>query len=118
MIKPSEIELGDKIGSIVAAKSGKITRIINESIVRIAKAAGAPKAKGSGVILPKKLGEPVKKNDTILEIYAERKNKLKTALKLANKLQPIVLNKKIEDQMLLDKIPKKFSNQEQFMIER
>ena len=117
-IKPSEIELGDKIGSIFATKSGKISRIINESIVRIAKAAGAPKAKGSGVILPKKLGEHVKKNDTILEIYAERNSKLKVALELANKLQPIVLNKKIEDQILLGKIPKKFNIQEQFMIER
>jgi len=117
-IKPSEIEIGNKIGSIFAIKSGIISRISNKSIVRIAKAAGAPKAKGSGVKIPKKLGEPVKKNETILEIYAERNTKLKVALELANKLQPIVLNKKIEDQMLLDKIPKKFSNQEQFMIER
>ncbi len=117
-IKPSEVELGNKIGSIFAAKSGIISRINNRSIVRIAKAAGAPKAKGSGVKILKKLGEPVKKNETILEIYAERNTKLKVALKMANKLQPIVLNKKIGEQILLGKIPKKFSNQEQFIIER
>ncbi|MBY9013788.1 MAG: hypothetical protein KGD70_15555, partial [Candidatus Lokiarchaeota archaeon] len=110
--------LGDKIGSIKATKSGIISRINNESIVRIAKAAGAPKAKGAGLILIKKLGESVKKNGTLLEIYAERNTKLKTALELANKLKPIVLNKKIEDQMLLDKIPKKISDQKQFMLER
>ncbi len=117
-IQPSEIVLGDKIASILATKSGIISRISTESIVRIAKAAGAPKATGSGVIIPKKLGTRVKKNETILEIYAERNTKLKVALELANKLQPIVLNKKIKDQMLLDKIPKNFSNQEQFIIER
>ncbi|MBK5133164.1 AMP phosphorylase [Candidatus Bathyarchaeota archaeon] len=117
-IKPAEIVLGDKIGSIKATKSGIISRINNESIVRIAKAAGAPKAKGAGLILIKKLGESVKKNGTLLEIYAERNTKLKTALELANKLKPIVLNKKIEDQMLLDKIPKKISDQKQFILER
>ena len=117
-IKPSEIVLGDKIGSIKAIKSGKISRINTESIVRIAKAAGAPKAKGAGLILLKKLGESVKRNETLLEIYAERNTKLKTALELANELKPIVLNKKIEDQMLLDKIPKKISDQKQFILER
>ena len=117
-IKPSEIVLGDKIGSIKAIKSGKISRINTKSIVRIAKAAGAPKAKGAGLILLKKLGESVKRNETLLEIYAERNTKLKTALELANELKPIVLNKKIEDQMLLDKIPKKISNQKQFILER
>ena len=117
-IKPSEIVLGDKIGSIKAIKSGKISRINTKSIVRIAKAAGAPKAKGAGLILLKKLGESVKRNETLLEIYAERNTKLKTALELANELKPIVLNKKIEDQMLLDKIPKKISDQKQFILER
>ncbi|HUU88226.1 MAG TPA: hypothetical protein VMX17_10795, partial [Candidatus Glassbacteria bacterium] len=62
--------------------------------------------------------ESVKRNETLLEIYAERNTKLKTALELANELKPIVLNKKIEDQMLLDKIPKKISNQKQFILER
>jgi AMP phosphorylase len=117
-VKPEEIHVGDKIASINATKSGRVLWISTESIARIAKAAGAPKAKGAGVILAKKLGENVKKDSVLLEIYAERNNKLKTALELAKKLQPIILSKKIRDQILLDKIPEKFSTEKTFMLER
>jgi AMP phosphorylase len=117
-VKPEEIVLGDKIASINATQSGRVSWISSESIAQIAKAAGAPKAKGAGVILKGKLGENVKKNGVLLEIYAERNSKLKTAVELAKNLQPIVLNKKIGEQILLDKIPEKFSGEKPFMLER
>lgn len=117
-IKPDEVIIGDKIASIRAKQSGRVSWISNESIAHIAKAAGAPKVKGAGVVLTRKLGENVKKNSILFEIYAERNNKLSTALKLAKKLQPIVLSKKIKDQILLDKIPEKFSAEKPFMLER
>jgi len=117
-IKPEEIVIGDKNASINANKSGTVSWISNEGIAHIAKAAGAPKAKGAGVILRKKLGENVKKNDILLEIFAERNSKLKTAFELAETLQPIVLSKKIREQILLEKIPEKFTSDRPFMIER
>jgi AMP phosphorylase len=117
-VKPDEVVLGDKIASIRAKQSGRVSWISTESIVYIAKAAGAPKTKGAGVVLTKKLGENVKENTILLEIYAERNNKLTIALELAKKLQPIVLSKTIRDQILLDKIPEKFSAEKPFMLER
>ena len=117
-VKPEEIVLGDKIASINATQSGRVSWISTESIAQIAKAAGAPKAKGAGVILTGKLGENVKKNGVILEIYAERNSKLRTAVELAKNLQPIVLSKKIGEQILLAKIPEKFSGEKPFMLER
>ena len=117
-VKPEEVVIGDKIGYINSTKSGRVSWISNESIARIAKAAGAPKTKGAGVILNKKLGEAVKKDDVLLEIYAERSSKLNTALELAKNLEPIVLSKKIREQILLEKIPEKFSLEKPFMLER
>jgi thymidine phosphorylase len=60
----------------------------------------------------------VKKGAVLLEIYAERSIKLDTALKLANELQPIILSKKPEDQMLLDRVPKKIASEKPFILER
>jgi AMP phosphorylase len=117
-IKPEEIVIGDKIASIRAEQPGRISWISTERIAQIAKAAGAPKTKGAGIILKKKLGDNAKKNEVLMEIYAERNNKLKTALEIAKKMQPVVLSKKIRDQILLDKIPEKFSTEKAFILER
>ena len=89
-----------------------------ENIVQVAKQAGAPRAKGAGVLLKTKLGEAVKKDDLLFEIFAERSSKLDSALELAKILQPIVLSKKAEERMLLDKVPSKISSGKPFVIDR
>ena len=60
----------------------------------------------------------VKKNAVFLEIYAERSSKLESALELAKRLQPIVLSKKPEERMLLDRVPEKIAVEKPFMLER
>ena len=89
-----------------------------ENIVQVAKLAGAPKAKGAGVLLKVKLGEAVKKDDLLFEIFAERSSKLESAFELAKTLQPIALSKKAEERMLLDKVPSKVSSEKSFVLER
>jgi hypothetical protein len=39
-------------------------------------------------------------------------------LELAKRLQPIVLTKKPEEQMLLDRVPEKVASDKPFMLER
>jgi AMP phosphorylase len=117
-IKPEDIKIGDKKAEITAYKEGMILWIDNESIARIAREAGAPKEKGAGVFLRAKLGDQVKKDKTLFEIYAERNTKLEDALKLAKQLKPIGVGKKPEERMLIDKIPTKFVHERAFALDR
>jgi AMP phosphorylase len=117
-IKPDELPVGSNKAEVTASQAGRVLWISTEDIVNIAKAAGAPREKGAGVVLKAKLGEAVKKDGALLEIYAERSSKLESALELAKRLQPIVLSKKPEEQMLLDRVPEKVASDKPFMLER
>jgi len=118
LVQPDEIAVGQKVAKVKADQAGRVLWMSTESIVQIAKEAGAPRAKGAGVLLKAKLGEAVKKGEVLLEIFAERSSKLDSALKLAARLQPIVLSKKAEEQMLLDRVPKGVSTGKSFILER
>ncbi len=54
---------------ITAPAAGRITAIDNLTLARIARLAGAPMDKGAGVQLFRKLGESVKKGETLYRIY-------------------------------------------------
>jgi AMP phosphorylase len=116
-IKPDDIPVGDK-AEVNANQTGRVLWISTEDIVHIAREAGAPREKGAGVVLKAKLGEAVKKDGVLLEIYAERSGKLASALELAQRLQPIMLSKRPEERMLLDRVPEKIAGEKPFMLER
>ena len=79
--------------------------ISNSALVRIAREAGAPKDKGAGVVLKVKLGDEVSTAESLFEIYAERDWKMEAAISLAGDLKPIGLSRRIEDRMLIDRLP-------------
>lgn len=81
-IKPEDVKIGDFGFDYHAEKSGIVLWINNQSLVEIAKMAGSPKDKGSGVYLYKKLGEPVKKGEKLFTVYAEKNIKLARAEKV------------------------------------
>jgi AMP phosphorylase len=103
-IMPENIKVGDKKAEITSDITGRVLWINNRRIARVARDAGAPKAKGAGVILNTKLGERVKKGGVLYEIYAERNTELEAAIESAKILQPIGLSKKPEERMLIDRI--------------
>ena len=70
------------------------------------------------MVLKTKLGEIVKKESPLFEIFAEREAKLESALELAKNLQPYVLSRKAEEQMILDQVPAKAVSEKPFIIER
>jgi len=117
-VKPEELPVGTYKAELTAEQAGRVLWISTADIVNIAKMAGAPRAKGAGVVLKAKLGEAVEKDGALLEIYAERSSKLQSALDLASKLQPIILSKKPEEQMLLDRVPEKVAIDSIFTLER
>jgi AMP phosphorylase len=117
-VKPEDIGIGDKRAEVTVDNDGNVLWINNQHIAQIARAAGAPKEKGSGVKLKAKLGEHVRKGDVFFEIYAERNTMLEAALKLAENLKPFGVGKKWEEQMLIDRIPTKVMHYKAFSIER
>jgi thymidine phosphorylase len=69
---------------ITATKSGKIRRIDNKSFSKIAKIAGAPDSKGSGVYIHINRGDKIKKGDKLFTIYSANKVELGFAINYYN----------------------------------
>ena len=117
-VKPEDLLVGPESVKVRSKQAGNVLWLSTDNIVRIAREAGAPKEKGAGVVLHAKLGDNVHKNDALFEIYAKRPSKLESALELAGQLSPIVLSKKPEERMILDRIPEKTTHEEAFMLDR
>jgi AMP phosphorylase len=111
-IKPEDILVGPEHAEVHAQEKGRVLWINTDGIVQVARAAGTPKEKGAGIILHAKLGDSVAKGSVLFEIYAERPSKLEAALKLARRLEPVVLSRKPEERMLLDQYPAKLGERE------
>jgi thymidine phosphorylase len=55
---------------VIAPQAGRVVGIDNLQMARIARLAGAPMAKGAGVDLLKKLGDPVEKGEPMYRVHA------------------------------------------------
>jgi len=83
------ISLGRYFKNIEALKSGKVKRIENKEINSLARVAGCPLDKKSGLYLYIHVGNKVKKAEKILTIYAESDARLREAVKYYEKTRPI-----------------------------
>jgi AMP phosphorylase len=117
-VKPQDLPVGPLSAAVHSKESGKVLYLSTDDLVRIARIAGTPKEKGAGILLHAKLGENIRKNGILFEIFAERSSKLQAALELAEQLSPVVLSKKPEKEMVLDTIPEKTTHEKMFMIDR
>ena len=64
----------------IAAAAGKVGKIDNRELARVAKLAGAPSAKSAGVEMHVKLDDPVEKGQPLFCIHAEAPGELDYAL--------------------------------------
>jgi AMP phosphorylase len=118
-IQPEDIQIGKEVAAVRAKESGTIRWINNRDIAQIARAAGAPKTKGAGVLLNKKLGDKVKKGEVLFEIYSESAQKIDSAFLLAQSLKAVGVTEKFGEKMLVDRIPTKEAvHEKQFILER
>jgi len=118
-IKPEDIEVGNETAEIRSEKTGRVQWINNQAIAQIAREAGAPKTKGAGVLLRKKLGDKVTKGDVLYKIYSGSGQKLESAILLAQKLNPFGVTGKFGENMLVDRIPtEKIYYEKPFILER
>lgn len=74
---------------IFAQKKGRIVSIDNKKINSLARTAGCPADKASGVYLYVHKGYSVKKGEKLLTIHSELKSRLKDAEKLYKNIKPI-----------------------------
>lgn len=114
-IKPNDIPIGSHRISIASAYEGRVKWIDNKSIIQIAREAGAPKDKGAGILLHKKMNNNVRKGETLFDIYAEQTYKLNQALKLAKNLDTFGVGNSHD--MVYTDIPKE-KEERYFILER
>lgn len=82
-----------------AGNSGYVARVDNHLVKVAARLAGAPKDKGAGIMLHKKVGTKAAKGAKLLTIYAENRDKLELAKKYAKAHNPITI-----ESMVLERI--------------
>ena len=74
--RQKKIQLGEYKFEVKSSKAGKITSIDNEVISKIARIAGAPRDKGAGLYLEKRIGQKVKQRELLYTIFSESLVKL------------------------------------------
>lgn len=115
-ILPEDIKIGNYSLQIKARKSGYVLWIDNSSVVEIARAAGAPKDKGAGLLLKKKNGDLVSENDILFTIYSEHSSKLQRAEAVLNENNPVGIGRRAD--MIIHKITEIPSVKPSFIIDR
>ncbi len=86
-----EMAVGAFTYAVHADKNGKVRKIDNGRMAKLAKIAGAPDDKGAGVYLEKKVGAAVKKGEKLFTIYAENKVELDAAVEEAKRNRIFVI---------------------------
>ncbi len=99
-VSSESVVVGDKTYDVVSPIDGAVSRVDNKRVVKVARAAGAPKDKGAGIVLHKKGGQHVKKGDKLFTIYAEKEWKLDQAIELAMREPPVKVSG-----MILERYP-------------
>ena len=92
-ITSDKIPVGEYTYEVLANKSGRVSHVDNRTFANIAKAAGAPRDKGAGVVLFCEHGDKVKKGEPLFCIHSESESKLDFAIKTLNIWKPIELEK-------------------------
>jgi len=103
-IEPDDLHIGGKYATIKSKKDGKVLWIKNADIVTIARRAGAPLDTGAGIHLTKKIGDKVRKGETLFTIFSDNYNRLNDALEIAEQLNPLVIGKRYEEKMLIGEV--------------
>ena len=80
-----KVELGEHKHIVRSGKSGRIKKIDNKIISKVATVAGAPQDKGSGLYLEKHVKDSVRKGEVLYTVYAENKFKLGLAKEFIKK---------------------------------
>ena len=79
-IKTDDIPVGNYTYDVKAESTGILRWFNNSVLVSICRAAGSPKDKGAGIKLFKKIGDKIRKGETVLRIYSSNENRIDDAI--------------------------------------
>lgn len=82
--------LATHIHPLIATRGGRVVRINNRKLARLAKLAGAPEAKAAGVHMEVRLSQEVEKGQTLLNVHAETSGELAYALDYAARTEDLI----------------------------
>lgn len=115
-IKPENIEIGSYGLDFCSKDSGIVLWINNSALIEIARAAGAPKDKKAGILLYKKFGDPVKKDEKLFTVYCEKDRKLERVRKVLDEEQSFGIGERME--MLIHEVKEIPVHKKTFILER
>jgi len=115
-IRPEDIVVGNQQFTACSDKAGFLLWIDNNSVVEVSRLAGAPKDKGAGIVLHKKIGDCVEKDEPLFTIYAERNTKLQRGLDELEKIKVMGVGERME--MLIHEVKERPVTKKAFMLER
>ena len=99
-VKSGDIIPGEHQFVVNAPSSGYVVEMNNQSLITLARTAGAPHDPGAGICLHAKKGNLIKAGEPLFTIYAERSWRLQQAIEQGRRLMPIHV-----EGMLLDRVP-------------
>ena len=88
-VKPSDIHVGGNTYVVNSELKGRVKHIDNKLISKVARAAGAPKDSGAGVLLNVCVGDKVSVGQPLFTIHGEVEEKIREAIKLSEQLVPV-----------------------------
>jgi AMP phosphorylase len=115
-IKPEDFVIGEHIYEVRSEDKGQVLWMNNNILVEIARAVGAPKDNGAGIIFNKKHEDDISKNDILFTIHAEKSHKLSRALDILAEKKPIGVGDKME--MFIHKVKETPIVQRAFVLDR
>ena len=101
-ISEEDLELGEHTAEVRAKKNGVVSHIDNTRISSIGSRTGAPKDKGAGLYIHKKKGDRIEKGDSLMTLYAEKKDKLEETLEMCDEENGFRIL--TEDEMLIEEV--------------
>lgn len=79
-IDSDKLKVGKNLFEVKAKKNGEIRILNSKNITSVARILGAPKQKGAGIFLNKKLHDKVGRNETLYTLYSESVYNLKEGI--------------------------------------
>ena len=90
-VNPDALQPGQYVLDYKAERTGRVTKLSNAAITKIARASGAPADQEAGVYLYKKFNNNVKEGEKILTVYSKSERNIDRVVKLIQELNPIVI---------------------------